>query len=370
MVKIKTAHVIHQLCRGGAETSLYDICRFFNFKDIEFTIIIFEKDSDFEDEFKKLKNIKIINLNAKSRYDPVIFFKLFNVFKAENFDIVHTHLPVAGIYSRIINLFFKKKLITTQHSVLYKTSVFHKIDRLTMRMFNYGTIANSIFTRKFLQKYNYIDQNKTELIYLGADFSKLDNPKTNKAMRKFIGINESDIVLGHIGSFKPQKGHKYLINAFMKIHEKYKNSKLVLVGKGKLADEIKALVKKNQLSNSVIFVGEKSNIKDYINMFDIFVFPSISESFGISVLEALYLEKPVAAFNIDAVSEIIENGKDGVLTDSKNTSAFADAVINLLNNANLREKIISNAKNKAKKFEIDLCCEKLEEYYKKIYYEG
>ena len=111
------------------------------------------------------------------------------------------------------------------------------------------------------------------MLYL--DRFKYDE-KVRKDKRKELKIDNDTLVIGHAGRFVQQKNHDYIIDVFNEIHKEDKNTVLVLVGQGPLMDSIKDKVKKLNIDNSVIFLGQRDDINELYQAFDIFLF---SESF-------------------------------------------------------------------------------------------
>jgi len=361
--KISIVFVIQSLKYGGAETSLFDICKSINTDLFDITIITFWKGDILEKEFETLSSIKLINLNCLSRYDIRILPKLLLALKQEKPDIIHTHLPIAGIYSRLCNKVIKAKIVTTQHSVKYINNLYHKIDRLTAK-WNYHYVANSEFTKKFLLKYNYVKNEKISIIPLGIDFSKFNNSKENKGeIYNNLNIPEKAFIIGHIGSFKKQKGHKYIIEIAKKIVSCYSNIYFILVGHGYLFNSIKNLSQKSGVSSHVRFVGVKNNISDYLNIMDIFIQPSISESFGVSILEAMYMKTPVVAFKTDAIPELVKHNKTGLLVQKFNEEEMTKAILYLFENPEIRMQLKTDAFNFVKKYSIVNTTRILEKFY-------
>ncbi len=343
MKKSKIGHVIQALNFGRAETCLLDICKNINSKKFDVTVITFWEGDLLEKEFHKLSDIKIINLNCFSRYDFRIIFKLIKALKKENPDIIHTHLPIAGIYSRICNLFISVKIITTQHSVKYIKNFFHMVDRFTAKWNDYY-VANSEYTKQFLVKYNYVEKKKIKVVPLGVDFSKLNKNKIDKTViYKELNIPMGAFVVGHIGSFKIQKGHKYIVEFAKKIIPNNPKIYFLLIGDGALFHSVKEEIQKMGMSDNILLIGKKNNIADYLKIMDIFMMPSVSESFGISILESMYMKLPVVAFSTDAIPELINNRETGMLVEKFNVEKFIESIFELYVNVELRNRISENA---------------------------
>ena len=107
-----------------------------------------------------------------------------------------------------------------------------------------------------------------------------------KRIRDEFGIESNCFVVGHTGRFNTQKNHLFLLDVFLKFHEKNPNSKLLLVGDGSLKEEIISKIKKNGLDNSVVLAGIRSDMPDLYSAMDVFVFPSLYEGMPNTVIEA------------------------------------------------------------------------------------
>jgi len=149
-------------------------------------------------------------------------------------------------------------------------------------------------------------------------------------------FNSEDLVFGSIKSFEKIYGHYFLIHAFAKLTAAFPELplKLLLVGDGSLMDNYKLLTSKLGIKDQVLFTGKipYSEICNYHNMIDIFVNPSLNESFGVSVLEASACEKPVIASNIGGLPEVVEDGVTGILVPPKSIEFLYQAMKNLLLN--------------------------------------
>jgi len=106
---------------------------------------------------------------------------------------------------------------------------------------------------------------------------------------------------------------------------------LVIVGSGCDGDVLKKLTKDLRLSDHVTFI-EGANSRDILRNLDLFVLPSLSEGFGLALLEAMAEAKPIVATNVGGIPEVIIDGKTGKLVPPKDSKALADAIIYMYNN--------------------------------------
>ena len=105
-------------------------------------------------------------------------------------------------------------------------------------------------------------------------------------IRRDLEIDENTEVLGSVGRLVEQKNHKFLMEVYYEYKKLNTDSKLLLIGEGKLKSELKLQAKKLNIQDKVLFLGMREDIEKIYSAMDIFVFPSIFEGFGLAVVEA------------------------------------------------------------------------------------
>jgi len=147
-----------------------------------------------------------------------------------------------------------------------------------------------------------------------------------------------------------QKGHRYLIDGFAKAVTENQKLRLLIVGSGALEEELKKQVQEEHLQEKVIFTGYRSDTVDLLNAVDIFAHPSLWEGFGLSVLEAMNMGKPVVATNVSALPELVEDTVTGFLVPPRDASALADALLKLAANPSLRQQLGAGGQQRCRSF--------------------
>lgn len=203
---------------------------------------------------------------------------------------------------------------------------------------------------------------KTEVVPFGVD-TQLFQPIKVKSLFK-----ENDFVIGTVKSLYPKYGIEYLIRAFKIIKDQNpgRQLKLLIVGGGLLERSLKKITEELGINNEATFTGriDHSEISAYYNMMDICIFPSIHESFGVAVIEALACEKPVVASDVGGFAEIIKNNETGVLTEPRSPESIAGAVTYLINNPGIAEKFAkAGREDVVKRFEWERCVDSMEKIY-------
>ena len=168
---------------------------------------------------------------------------------------------------------------------------------------------------------------KTALIHNGIDSSVYKPEKARIETKLFCS---GDVLIGYIGNMIESKGVHVLIKAMPEILKKYPRVKCLLVGKGKDEEYFRKLAVALKIERNIIFWGEENNPKDLLNRMDIFCFPSFAEGLSRSLLEAMALEKPIVASNIEGNTELILVNKTGLLFEKDNPNDLAEKIMQIL----------------------------------------
>lgn len=179
--------------------------------------------------------------------------------------------------------------------------------------------------------------------------------------------NQDDKIIFYAGRITEHKGIHHVIKKLLEIKKKIPNVKFFIAGKDYgYKKNIQELIRKNKLEDNVFFVGPfKAREKELIQFFkiaDVFVLPSNMEGFGIVLIEAMACGTPCIAYNISAVREVINNGKNGFLVNDKNE--LRDKIIEILSNPNISKKMENYCLSYVEQYSQPSIVEKLQNIYK------
>jgi N-acetyl-alpha-D-glucosaminyl L-malate synthase BshA len=217
--------------------------------------------------------------------------------------------------------------------------------------------------KKFCNRYIHVIPN-------GIDLKVFEKSSPRKLLPN-LQITNSERILLFVGTLRPVKGLKYLIQAMNILRNTgVEKVKLIIIGDGEERQALKHLVKQLHLEDRVIFVGKIPNEKvpNYMTIADIFVLPSLSEGFPIVTLEAMASGLPIIASRIGGMPEIVEDGVNGFLVEPANPRDIAEKVTFLLKDEELRGRISKKNKEKIKNYSWEKIIEKLEEIFLEVIY--
>lgn len=361
---LRILHVVSVMDYGGLETLIMNLYRKIDRKKIQFDFIVHgERIGRFSDEISRLggRVFKVPKYRLINHFEYINSFeKIFNKFP--KYKIVHAHVrSTASIYLKIA----KKYDITTiahSHSTSNGVGCISKIkDCLQTKITNYSDyfFAPSVEAAQWLFGKNILKNSNFNILLNAVDTSKfIYNDKIRDRVRKNLNINYDEILLGHIGNFKEEKNHKFLIDVFKEFNNKNPYSKLLLVGEGDLLDPIRNYVKSMGLINNVILLGARNDVNELIQGLDCFVFPSKYEGLGIVAVEAQLASVPVITSN-KVPTEVIISNKIKFLSLNKPAKYWASEIKKSL-------EFKENANINVSKYDINKTVHYLEKFYKSI----
>jgi glycosyltransferase involved in cell wall biosynthesis len=327
---MKICHVITTINRGGAENHLLDLALAQRALGLEVFVFYLKGNGYWKLKFESA-GVKVFNLHLKFYGDIFPIFRLKSLFRNIKPDIVHAHMPPAEIYSFISLLLIKNKprFIISKHNDerFFDGSFSQTLARLvaskSKKIIAISKAVNFYFTLIFDR--NLID---IKTIHYGLDPKPYKDVSSFQLMklRSELNLNQ-EVLFGTIARLVPQKSLDIMLRAFaLYKSSSSRTSKLILVGDGPLAFELKKLSFELGISNDVIWMGFREDIPEIINMIDVFVLTSTYEGFGLVLLEAMAASKPIIATAVSAIPEIVVDNKTGILCSAGHISEIASAM--------------------------------------------
>jgi glycosyltransferase involved in cell wall biosynthesis len=200
----------------------------------------------------------------------------------------------------------------------------------------------------------YYNPERITFIGDGIDLAMFDPEKfpsdRREEIRCSLGFSTGNLVVGYIGRLVREKGVMELFEAFRRLHAKYPEARLLMVGP--MDPEKRDAVKPESarvygISDSVVFTGMRLDIPEMLSVMDVFVLPSYREGFPRSIMEASAMGIPVVTTNIRGCREAVEDGKTGCIVPVRKAESLAEAIGQLLSNKNIRCKMGEAGRQKA-----------------------
>lgn len=275
----------------------------------------------------------------------------------EKFDVIHAHDWLTCYAAKTLKHSYNIPLTVTIHATENgRNSGIHTEQQRyindTEWLLTYESdevIVNSNFMKTEVQRLFNLYYDKVKVIPNGIDLEKFDGFERDYTFRRNYASDNEKIIFT-LGRLVNEKGIQHLICAMPKIISQYNDVKLVIGGRGPMIDELKDLAYRIGVAHKVYFTGFLSgdNVQKMYKCADIAVFPSTYEPFGIVVLEAMLAKVPAVVSDIGGLNEIIEHNVDGVKSYAGNANSLADAILSILFDKSLEEKIVDNADKKVR----------------------
>jgi glycosyltransferase involved in cell wall biosynthesis len=145
-------------------------------------------------------------------------------------------------------------------------------------------------------------------------------------LRKLYGFSDDELVFGVMARLELQKGHEYLLEAVAKIVDRRQDFRILLVGEGARREELQSMATRLGIANRVVFAGFQSDVVGHYVAMDVMVLPSLYEGLPLCVIEAMAMEKPVIATEVDGTPEVVRHKVNGMLVPSRNAGALSEAI--------------------------------------------
>lgn len=288
---IVVAQIMGKWFGGGVEAVIMNYYRNIDRSKVQFDFICDEDSTNIPyDEIKKLGGRVIICPPYQKIFEYERF--LIDLFKKNNYKIVHSNINALSVFPlRVAKKAGVPIRIAHSHSTTNKKEWKKNLMKQALRPFSkkYATdyFACSELAGRWLFGDKTFEQGKVTIINNAIDLSKFKyDEKIRKEKRKELNINDDTLVVGHIGRFVAQKNHTFLIDVFNELHKKEKNSILLLIGQGPLMDEVKQKVETLGISESVKFLGQRDDVNELYQVFDVFLLPSLYEGLPVVGVEA------------------------------------------------------------------------------------
>lgn len=358
---IKVAQIVGKWVGGGVESVIMNYYRHIDRTKVQFDFICDLDSTDIP--YKEIENLggRVILVPPYQKIFQYIK-ELKKVLKENNYKIVHSHINALSVFP-----LFAAKLagvpvrIAHSHSTSnkkeWKKNLIKNILRPFSKVFATDYMCCSEHAGRWLFGNKEYDKGSVYILNNAIDLDIFKyNKKIRKAKRNEIGISNNTKVIGHVGRFVEQKNHTFIIDIFNEVHKEDNNTILLLAGQGPLEPKIKEKVIELGLEESVKFLGQRNDIEDLYQAFDIFLFPSIYEGLGLVLIEA-----QSSGLNCVASTEVPSKAKiTNLLTFldlDGNFNEWTNTIIKLMKRKNSRK--IKRKKFANKGFDINTEASKL-----------
>ncbi len=359
MQKIKILYIIDKLRPAGAQKHLSELISGLN-KEV------------FESKLVTLEELGVGRIYGLTGIKGLL--RLVRVIKEFKPDIFQSYLFSENILGVIAAKIAGVKIIITGRrdtGMLREGKFWHILAyKLTNRWAD-KIICVSEAVKKVALAKERVDPEKLVVIYNGVDVGRFScqSSAISCQLKEKLGIKEDEFVVGMIANFSWIKGHRDFIAAAQIILKELPNTKFLLIGEGSLRKEIESAVRRTPYAvrEKILFLDSRQDIPEFLSVMDISVNASYSEGMSNTVLESMAAGVPVVATAVDGNLETVADGVTGIFVQPKDTKALAEAIISILNDRELAEKLGKNGRKVAEeKFTAEKMIKNFENLYQRL----
>jgi glycosyltransferase involved in cell wall biosynthesis len=323
------------------------------------------------------RGIPVLPLAVRGYAHPLLAVRLARFLRRNSVEILHSELSrdLATLVTAIRFSGRKIPLLLTKQmgSYIMKRDVLHRITYAHVDR----VLAISNVLRTNVLETTPMRPERVVVLHHAVDTEEFSPARGDRIrIRREFGINDAETLVGFVGRFSPGKGHEDLLEALRLLKPRFPLVRCLIIGEASLGEkvyeqEIRAMTTRLDLDSVVRFAGFRPDIPALMSAFDVFAFPSHAEAFGIVLIEAMAMERPVVSTNCDGVLDIVVDGTTGVSVPPRNPGKFAAGLARLIVDPSLRERMGRAGRHRVQQmFNQSTRIERLEEIYQEVLLEG
>ena len=371
-------HIVHlstpKNWRGGEQQIAY-LATELDKKLIQQTVLT-PQNSSLSNFIQKYRNensdsvLQVKDLQGSSKFGQARFLARFC--KENKVDIVHLHDAHAHTIAVLSAIFFQNKtnfILSRRVDFPVKNNFFSKYK------YNHHSIEKIVCVSDKIKEItapSIKDKTKLITVYSGIDLSKFENDLQNDILKQEYNLEKDTILIGNVAALAPHKDYITFLetakNLIPKLEEKGKKVRFFLIGKedGSENDIQNWLHQNKEIKDYFILTGFRNDIPVILKELDVFLFTSETEGLGTSILDAFASQVPVVATAAGGIPESVIHEKTGLLSPIKDAVSLAENVERVLQNDELRQKLVEDATNHLQNFTKENTAKKTLEIYKEI----
>ena len=317
--------VVKGLGIGGAEKLISEGARFWDRDGFDYRVAYFLPWKDQLVADLEGLEVPVRCIGSTRGATPSTLFRLSRLLDEWQADLVHAHLPVAGIFARIAS---RVPVIYTEHNLAWSYRLLTRtVNRWTYRR-NRAVTAVSNAVADTISEY----PGPTASVVVNGVEVAVD-PDARFRARAELGLEDGDPLVVHVGNIRPGKGHDVLVDAAALLRARGVIVTVVSIGVEKNAGDlrrVRARVTEAGLDGCFRFLGRRPDALAFVAAADVYVNPAEIEGLPVTILEAMALGRPVVATAVGGVPAVVKNGVTGLAVEPARPDRLADAIERLL----------------------------------------
>jgi glycosyltransferase involved in cell wall biosynthesis len=297
--------------------------------------------------------------------DPRLIQDLGREIERTRARVLHVHGYAASNFGRIAARRAGIPLVLHEHFADPAMPWYQKIPDLFLRDLTSHAIAVSQSTADFLIRDRFVPDDRVNVVFNGAPLDQFA-PKAREegyGVRAELGIPLEAPLITTIGRLNAQKGHTTLIAAAGLVIARVPAARFLIAGDGDLLDSLKAQAKALGVPESIVFAGHRKDIPRLLAATDVLCISSNYEGTPLVLFEAMAAGKAIVSTAVDGCREVIQDKRTGLLVPPQDPEKLGEALLTVLEDSQLREKLERGAQQASKRYDISECMRAIQQIY-------
>lgn len=300
-------------------------------------------------EFERL-GVPIDVIGSRRFYDPAAIAAVVKIVRSHKVDLIHTHLTYADVVGRLVGQLTGRPIVSTLHNEPYDYDR-QRVDRRWLQHITARYAATRLVAVAPRLRDAYLRAWKLPPEQVVAILNAVP-------LERFLDIperpaNDADIVITNIGRLNPQKAQSLLLDAMQQVLQRYPRARLMIVGQGRLEQELKLLAQTLGIAERVQFTGVRNDVAEVLAETDIFVLSSRWEGLPVTAAEAMAAGRAIVLTDVGGNRDLVEHGAHGLIVPPNDVTALRDALLTLVEDGEQRRALGRAARERAR-HELDM----------------
>lgn len=364
--KLKVLYIVDSLGGGGAERVVADLAKNICRNRFIPMVCTTREPGVYVEELAQM-GIRVDCLYRKKRFDIRGLFALLKLISDQKPQIIHTHKVGSNTLGRIAGILAKSPvLIAHEHTDPQRNLPQRIVDNILARKTAYIVACDNAM-KQSLTKGSRLDKDKVVVVHNGIDLKKFDVDNQSFEVADSLNLLPGPKI-GCFARLEPQKDIMNLLLSVPFILEKVPDANILIAGEGPQREEMERLAINSGVSKNVRFLGHRKDIPRLLAAIDLLALSSSWEGLPLVLLEAMASKKPVVCTDVGGVSEIVEDGFNGLLVPPKSPKVLGDAITALLLDKERAREMGRNGYERVnKEFSLEEMVIRIEDLYLKAF---
>lgn len=365
---VRIFHLIKSLGRGGAETLLPETLRYADRERFTYAYGYFLPWKDDLVAALEGQGAEVTCFEASGNAQILLAARrVARHLQAWKADVLHCHLPLAGVVGRLAGRWAGVPVVYTEHNLQER---YHPLTRWLNHYtwgWQQGVVAVSEGVARSARNYSGT-RVPIHTVPNGVNHEQYSPEQSDGApVRRELGISNDAPVVGTVAVFRTQKRLDRWLRVAQAVRTAIPGAHFVLVGDGPLRVDLEAQARTLALQDCVHFAGLQEDVRPYLAAMDVYLMTSAFEGLPLALLEAMAMQRPVVTTAVGGIPEVIMDGTEGFLLEEDDRKGLTTATHRLLTDGSLRTRLGTAARRTVvERFSVERMTAELEELYEEV----